>query len=348
MKQMKTIQYWKKLTVFFALTVTLLGGMTPLSTNATAQSVPVWQWQNMTPSQGPAPEARRNGTAIYEPIGRRVIIFGGVGERGFLNDLWAFDIDTNSWTQLEPIGTPPAPRLGHNAVYDPVGHQMVVWAGQQGSRFFDDTWTLDLTTLEWRNVSPAIRPRARYGSASVFDPVERALVQFAGFTSESRRFQDTQAFDLDTNTWQDLTPPGEKPQIRCLHTAAFDPASRRLIIYGGQRNGPLDDLWAFDLASRSWTQLTPAQRPAGRFFATSFVDRDGNFIAFGGFTSAGNVNETWAFNFETGQWSKIEIASPPSPRNGMMGAYIEEENRFIIFGGTGAGLFNDVWELSRE
>src|SRR5229473_3547697 len=101
-----------------------------------------------------------------------------------------------------------------------------------------------------------------------------------------------------------FTPPGDTPEIRCLHTAALDDNRRRMIIYGGQRNGPLDDLWAFNLDSPGWTRFMPAQRPAGRFFASSFIDRDGNFIVFGGGTNDGDVNETWTFNFGTGQWSQ--------------------------------------------
>jgi hypothetical protein len=308
-----------------------------------------YRWRNLTPAEGAAPEPRRNGTAIYDPVARRIVVFGGTGGSGQLNDLWAFDLITLAWTRLQPSGRPPEPRLGHDAVYDPIGHQMVVWAGQQGERFFDDTWSLDLTSLAWRDVSPSRRPQARYGSASIFDPVERRLVQFAGFTDLSRRFQDTQAFDLDTHTWEELSPPGERPQVRCLLTAAYEASSHRMIIYGGQRNGPLDDLWAFDLGLRSWTNLTPAERPAGRFFAASFLDRAGRFIVFGGATEAGDVNEVWAYDLASGRWSQLEIEGAPSPRNGMMSAYVEEEGRFFIFGGTsGGGLFNEIWELGES
>ncbi len=303
-----------------------------------------WAWENLTPAQGDTPEARRNGVAIYDPVERRVIIFGGTGNNGLLNDLWAFNVRTNSWKKLEPTGAPPAPRLGFDAVYDPIGQQMVVWAGQ-GAGFFSDTWTLNLRTLEWREVSPATRPRARYGSASVFDPQTRSLVQFAGFTEESRRFQDTQAFSLTTNSWTDMTPAGAKPQIRCLLTGAYDAAGKRMIIYGGQRNGPLDDLWAFDLSSKTWADLTPATRPTGRFFASSFIDRSNRFLVFGGATSNGNSNETWSFNFVTSQWNQVNAATPPSARNGMLGAYIEDEDRYLIFGGNGGSLLNDVWVL---
>ncbi len=331
----------------FAFTIVFLISLLNI---AGAQSSSNWQWRNLRPASSQVPEARRNGVAIYDPVGKRVIIFGGTGNSGLLNDLWSLDPAARVWTKLNPVGTPPSPRFGFDAVHDPVGHQMVIYAGQ-GAGFFNNTWTLSLTTLEWRDVSPAqgSRPKARYGSGSVYDSVTRSLVQFAGFTEESRRFQDTQSFSLETNTWQDLTPGGTKPEVRCLLTTALDRANRRMIIYGGQRNGTLDDIWAFDLASRTWTNLTPAQRPRGRWFASSFVDREGHFIVFGGFTSSGNVNETWTFDFQTNSWTQLQIDDPPSQRNGMISAFIESEDRFILFGGTGdSGLLNDVWELSRK
>ncbi len=319
----------------------------PLSSRAFAASPQAWRWRDLTPAVGSAPEARRNGSAVYDPVGQRVIIFGGTGLSGLLNDTWAFNLMTRSWVQLDTRGAPPPARFGHNAEYDPIGHQMVIWAGQ-GRGFFDDTWTLNLQTYEWRDVSPGARPKARYGSSTVYDSMTRSVVIFAGFTSESGRFNDSQAFGLDTNSWSDLTPAGIKPQIRCLLTAALDRSRRRMIIYGGQRNGPLDDLWAFDLGARTWTDLTPAQRPSGRYFTSSFVDRQGRFIVFGGQTSSGSVNETWAFSFDTAQWNRIDTPAAPAERNGMMGAYVPEEDRFIIFGGTGAKLYNDVWDFRQE
>ncbi len=306
-----------------------------------------WQWRELTPTSGAAPEVRRNGAAIYDPVGKRVIVFGGTGNNGTLNDTWAFDLTARSWAKLTTTGATPAPRLGFDAVYDPVAHQMVIYAGQAAG-FFNDTWTLNLTTLEWRDVSPptASRPKARYGHGAVFDPISRSLVQFAGFTEESRRFQDTQSFSLATNTWQDWTPSGAKPEIRCLLTAALDRTNRKMIIYGGQRSGFLDDLWAFDLAARTWENLNVSPRPAGRLFASSFVDQAGNFIVFGGSSSSGNLNELQAFNFQTRQWTQLNLANPPSKRNGALTAYSESDHRFFVFGGSGDnGLLNDVWEL---
>ncbi len=315
-----------------------------------AQTDSGWQWRNITPSTGVAPEPRRDGELIYDPVGKRLILFGGNSDAGLKNDTWAFDLGARSWTKLTTIGTPPSGRFGFDAVYDPVGHQLVIYSGQ-GAGFFNDTWTLNLTTLEWRDVSPAYdsaRPKKRYGSGAIFDPVTRSLVSFAGFTSEAGRFQDTQSFGLAANSWTDWSPSGTKPQVRCLLTAAFDKTARRMIIYAGQRSGALDDLWSFDLASRQWTNLTPTVRAPGRFWSTSFVNGDGRFVIFGG-SNGGNFNDTWEFDLSARQWTQRQIANPPEQRNGMMGVYVDGEDRFIVFGGTGNnGNLNDIWELSRK
>ncbi len=329
------------------LSMVTSAAVTPRESTAPPEDGAVsWVWRQLTPT-GPAPEPRALGSAIYDQVGGRVIVFGGAGVDGPLNDVWALDLLTVSWIRLEPAGNQPPPRFGHNAVYDPVARQMVIWAGQ-GSRFYNDTWTLDLARPEWHDVTPAVRPRARYGSASVFDPVARSLVMFAGFTSEAGRFQDTQAFEIGSSSWADLTPMGEKPEIRCLHTAALDRLRRRMVIFGGQRSGPLDDLWAFDLASRTWTRFNPVGRPSARFFSTSFVDGDGRFIIFGGFANNMQSNDTWAFDFSEREWSKLDLENAPPARDGMMGAYIENEDRFVIIGGRGAVRYNDVWELRRR
>jgi len=47
-----------------------------------------------------------------------VYIFGGHGGVGYstksFNDLYALDCESFEWTPIEPTGTPPDPRGGHN------------------------------------------------------------------------------------------------------------------------------------------------------------------------------------------------------------------------------------------
>ena len=121
-----------------------------------------------------------------------------------------------------------------------------------------------------------------------------------------------------------------------------------MVIYGGQRNGPLDDLWAFDLASRTWMDMTVTTRPAGRIFANSFFDAAGNFMLFGGQTNSGNSDELWAFNLTTRTWNRLTLPGGPTARNAAMSAYDEANDRWLVFGGNGGGNLNDLWQLSRQ
>ena len=81
---------------------------------------------------------------------------------------------------------------------------MLVWAGQS-TVFHNDVWAFDLAEPGWAEYQPANpEPNIRYGTASVFDPLTRDLVTFAGFTNAGR-FQDTWRFDPDGVAWTDVS-----------------------------------------------------------------------------------------------------------------------------------------------
>lgn len=305
-------------------------------------------WQEMTPASGAAPVPRRNAAAVYDTAGHRLIIFGGRSTTGDRNDVWALHLTTNTWTELTPAtGPAPAPRFTANGVYDSAQQLMLIWSGQ-GAGFFNDVWAFDLRSYSWSQFNPPDpKPNVRYGTAAVFDPRRRELVTFAGFTDQGR-FDDTWRFKPAENAWQQLGL-AIHPEKRCLHTACYDSRNHRMIIYGGQTNGPRGDIWAFDLNKDQWLDLTPATSPAGRWFAASIYDsRNHRVINFGGNLGASQTNELWAFVLETGRWQQLHAAGvAPASREGAAAIYLPDEDRMVIFGGRGGATdFNDVWFLN--
>lgn len=97
-----------------------------------ALDLSVGAWVPLAP-QGPAPPARGQHAGIYDPVGQRLIIYGGWSsdgiERGYLTDLWSLDLsDAPAWTELSPAGEGP-PARGWNqpsAVYDLAGRRMIL------------------------------------------------------------------------------------------------------------------------------------------------------------------------------------------------------------------------------
>jgi hypothetical protein len=313
-----------------------------------AAEVRAQSWVDLTPAAGLAPVARRNASAILDPAENRMVIFGGFGTT-FLNDVWGFDLDTNSWVELTPPAGPPAPlpRLFPASIYDSFGHQMITWSGQAQGVFFNDVWSFDLGSNTWSQYMPTGGPpNVRYGVGYAFDPVARDLVTFAGFTNQGR-FHDVWRFNDQAETWTDVSP-GTGPGERCLHAACYDPVRRRMIMYGGQNNfGPLDDLWALDLDTNTWTELTPASKPTGRYF-TSLVYDAGNHrvTVFGGQTAIARVNESWVYDLWTNEWTQLSPGGTlPSARYGSAGIYDGANDRMLVFGGNDGAVRNDVWAL---
>ena len=113
-----------------------------------------------------------------------MIVFGGFSST-YLNDIWAFDLDTHAWANVTPsAGSAPAPRLTPASICDPAAHRMITWSGQGPGVFFNDVWAFDLTTLTWSQFSPAGGPpNVRYGVGHTFNPVAAGT---AGTTPASR------------------------------------------------------------------------------------------------------------------------------------------------------------------
>lgn len=304
-------------------------------------------WVQLTPASGNAPAPRVNAAAIYDSLNHRLVIFAGKTAAGDVNDVWAFDLRNNAWSNLTPIsGAIPAPRFTANGVYNLAKQQMLIWSGQ-GSSFFNDVWAFDLNAKSWSPFNPPNpQPNIRYGTAAVFDPRTMELVTFAGFT-DAGRFDDTWRFNVNTATWKEISP-ATHPEKRCLHTASYDALKHRMIIYGGQTNGPRGDIWALDLAANQWADLTPSSSPAGRWFPTNIFDAASNrVIIFGGNLGSSQSNETWAFNLTNNTWQQLSPSGTvPAAREGAAAIYIRSEGRMIVFGGRGGAFYNDLWSLN--
>lgn len=76
-------------------------------------------------------------TATVIP-GRKILVFGGQNtESGQLAGLWLLDTVGWEWSKPVPLGTPPAKRSGHSAIYNRDGH-VYFFGGWDGIRMRND------------------------------------------------------------------------------------------------------------------------------------------------------------------------------------------------------------------
>ena len=307
------------------------------------------QWQRLA-TTGNVPHLK-NVSSIYDPLGNRIIVFGGRTATGIDNSMYSLNLANNSWSVITPSGgTVPSARYTADAYYDINTNSMFIWSGQgnQGA-LYNDVWVFNLVSNVWSRVWPDSNqsgvPLRRYGTASMFEPVSGKITTFAGFTSIGR-FEDTWTFDVNSKTWQDRTNTPHPPK-RCLHSGVYANDLGRFVIYAGQDdNGPRDDIWQCNLSSFVWGNITPAVKPPSRFWNSIIYYSGGNILIFGGLGTAA-MNDMWKFRMGTNSWEQIsQGGSIPGARWGHGGIYIASQDRMIIFGGEGDSLYNDTWQYS--
>lgn len=301
-------------------------------------------WTQLKPA-GVQPSARNDGAVAWDPVERQLFLFGGQ-DSGYLNDLWAYSYDRQTWALVAISGSPPPARFGHTLVYDSTRRQLLLFGGQAGS-FFSDVWAFDVATRTWRKAGANdAGPKSRYGHGAIYDAARDRLVITHGFTTAGR-FDDTWAFDLASSNWRELTPSGTKPLRRCLFHSASD-GKDQMFIYGGCASGfgpcPLGDLWAFDLTTNQWTERTPLTSPPPREHnGLAFDTAASRLVIFGGLGGS-LLSDTWAFDNTARLWTVLSGAGPEG-RSRQESAGAGEVGTFMFGGSTAAGLTNELWLL---
>lgn len=141
----------------------------------------------------------------------RVVVFGGHGDDGDVNDVWEYDAGMTvgtgaregAWTRLHDgeatTGTAPSARSGASACA--LRGNLYVFGGHSRKNGdLDDLWTFDRAGGTWREIAPAggVKPPKRSGATLSAPEGESGAecILFAG-----NGFNDVWSFNIDTNAW---------------------------------------------------------------------------------------------------------------------------------------------------
>lgn len=308
-------------------------------------------WNEVQPG-GEAPPPREDHTWTVASDGATAYLFGGRGGATDFDDLWAYDLTTDAWTEITDAGAGPPARFGHNAAWAE-GTGLVVFAGQSGAGFFDDLWAFDPAANAWRELpGGGARPVPRYGSCAAIGPDGRLWISH-GFTSEGSRFADTRAYDFATNEWIDETPVADAPVERCLHACWWTDGDA-FVLYAGQTTGvtSLGDEWRLTIGPRPgtnvWEQLTPAGMPPARNLYASARWGAATLVFGGQALDGGSLADAWWLDDADGAATPLALGGTgPQGRAGAELIADSARGRMLLFGGrSGPNALGDVWQLT--
>jgi hypothetical protein len=286
------------------------------------------------------------GGRVTLPRAEAPTISRGAASSGNLSD--------GSWDELPPIWLG-----GSSTIYDPIRDRIVVFGGRTADSYSNDVWALSLGgTPAWTTLTPTgTLPNARAYQSAIYDPVRDRMVIFGGY-SISGSLNDVWVLSLGgTPAWTALTATGTPPNARSEHSAIYDPARDRMVVFGG-REPPqsFNDVWVLSLAGTpAWTEETPTGTPpSARSYSNAIYDpvRD-RMVIFGGFTEGvGDLNDVWTLSLtDTPAWTALAPAGTlPIPRQDPCVIYDPVRDRMVMFGGFvkygSSGPVSDVWALS--
>ncbi|KAL8483458.1 hypothetical protein ACS0TY_026228 [Phlomoides rotata] len=243
------------------------------------------------------PAVGEEGSPGY--IGPRLILFGGAtalegnsaasgtpssagsaGIRlaGATADVHSYDVLTNKWSRLTPIGEPPTPRAAHVATT--VGTMVVIQGGiGPAGLSAEDLHVLDLTQQRprWhRVVVQGPGPGPRYGHVMAL--VGQRYLMAIGGNDGKRPLADVWALDTAAKPyeWRKLEPEGEGPPP-CMYATASARSDGLLLLCGGRDANSVPLASAYGLAKHrdgrwEWA-IAPGVSPSPRYqHAAVFVN----------------------------------------------------------------------------
>jgi len=288
-----------------------------------------------------APPVRRDHSAIFDPVGDRMLVFGG-------GQMWALGLGAGGkWSRVNPKGIPPP---GGLAVCDPVRRRMLVGSGSS-------LWSLPLDDeLEWSVLRTSGSPPGYH--ALLCDSAHDRLL---AISDQMEVWQLPLAGPL---AWTQLAASGAQPAPRTDFSAVYDALRDRVLVYGGyvplpppcdQHHTAVNEVWALTLgAGSNWQQLPVSSGPTtGQHTAIYDPVRDRMVIfgghewwldcAFGGPLCNSCVEQPffrywreqcWALSLSPGlAWTSIVIGGEPHTRAGHSAIYDPLRDRMVIYGG---------------
>lgn len=319
----------------------------------------VWKRLDGTDADGDVPSPRGGHAMCIDHTDGMIYLLGGWDGEKSLDDFWVYDINKDTWRVLSHGTTsePNAPgaRSCHKMVFDsktgniyvlgrlsdadglkPVGESRPV-ENRPSKPFTSEFYryhTRGIKQGKWdflSNNSPE-EPQLVFDHQMVMDCEAQILYVFGGRVVDgdwdTTRFSGLYSYNVRLSKWRilqaDETAGSSTAAIpsRFGHSMVFEPLSRTLFIFAGQRDERfLSDMYAYDIASQTATELysnfTTSGGPDSCFTQRAVMDPQLKEIyVFCGLTRqqpAGSITvlqtklPNWVYRYHPrpGKWTRI-------------------------------------------
>ncbi|GKT35541.1 hypothetical protein ADUPG1_008684, partial [Aduncisulcus paluster] len=253
-------------------------------------------WRVISPySDTPWPSPRRGHSLFY--INGSVILFGGEDGTKCLNDVWKFNIESMSWTELTSEGEIPEPRYSHGSVT--LGNVGIVFGGRD--RYVENIATT--SSLELPSKFPISKKEAGPTDDSSAEAKLKATIEVPNVSPGSST--ETSAFYSNTYLLSiERRVTGDVDMQEALFSDDSNDSNEPISSDENPTLFPMDHVWVAVwkcLPSSSAKNSFPSPR-----YGASMTTCDGDAYLYGGYDGSQRFADLWKLNVLNGQWESAK------------------------------------------
>ena len=190
-------------------------------------------WMKMQPS-GERPIERDGHCAVFDPVRKRLLVFGGRSiQKKRLNDLYSYDMVSNTWSKMAPEGNLPAPReFGNMELLN--DDTAVLFGGRGSGQRYNDMHFLDLKhpKLMWSQpIIAGSAPSPRQDVALCSDGEGKMYVHAGRNNFILDDLYELDVSDPKNMTWTEVPTAGRPPPPCYGHQMTA--MNGKLLTFGG-------------------------------------------------------------------------------------------------------------------
>jgi len=232
----------------------------------------------------------------------QIIVFGGYDGQNYLNETLKFDINTKTWTVLNPEFKPEKIRRRSIPAMTYVGNDKVILSGGAYEYWgIKDTWEYDVKKNVWTDLNP------KYVGGEMDDRNDYSIVytnndkviMFGGFYSGTN-FDETWEYDVKKNVWTKLTTTSTGGEFKGRSGYSLVYADNgKVVMFGGyDLNTHYIQTWVYDIKNSVWTKKSKAENyptPKVINYSRLAYFGEGKVILFGGSDGYVRYDDTWLY-----------------------------------------------------
>jgi hypothetical protein len=275
----------------------------------------LWEWDGKVWAQVAAdvrPLARSMAAMAYDPARKSLILFGGNGSNGNVNETWEWMSSTRKWAQLKPASSPD-PLYYSGMVTDTTRNKILLFGGIADGATLgpgidiyknpmrNDVWEWDGAAMTWTNrtLSASLNgPTGRTTPIMAYDEGRQKLFLYDGANlgASPSAFWEWDPLSagwnmIDTNDTLDY---GYQDAV------AYDSIRRRVILLMDAYSPATgyQETWELDAKGPTWYVRSLPGSPGSKYAATMVFDSArGVAVLFGGqsINTSTISSETWEY-----------------------------------------------------